>query len=115
MSATALMEAQRDNHLRAAMDRLLYGLRRFMHAYPRVETDALPDHDLVWVDDFKDGPAQTILEAMKTSPELWVRAARGSLPRAPRPFGKAAGRRPSRMAGDRRGQYRGGLRAARSL
>lgn len=72
---TAMMEAQSKSRLAAAMDRLLHNLREWVQVYPMREDDKMPAHDVVWVAGISgDGPGATILEAMKTSPELWAHA-----------------------------------------
>ena len=46
-----------------------------MRAYPMLEGDQMPEHDLVWVTEgVDDGPERVILEAMKATPELWLHA-----------------------------------------
>ncbi len=71
---TALMAAQQDIRLRYGMERLLHGLRRFVGVYPIREDDKMPEHDVVWMVEHKDSPQQTILEAIKSTPELWAPA-----------------------------------------
>ena len=76
MSITATEAAARQSNaqLRAAMDRLLYKLRRFVGVYPIHESDKMPENDVQWMAEIDADPAGTILEAVKAYPELWVHA-----------------------------------------
>jgi hypothetical protein len=74
-TVTATMATQADSRKRYAFDHLLHRLCKFMHAYPRVMDDKMPDHDIVWMDEIeRGGPAQTIRDAIKMHPEMWVEA-----------------------------------------
>jgi hypothetical protein len=74
-TVTAIMASKADSRKRYAFDRLLHRLRRFMHAYPRVMDDKMPDHEIVWLDEIeRGGPAQTIRDAIKAHPDLWAEA-----------------------------------------
>jgi hypothetical protein len=71
----AALESQVRHRIAGAMDRLMDGLKRYMRAYPMLQDDQMPEHDLVWVTEgVDDGPERVILEAMKATPELWLHA-----------------------------------------
>ena len=72
---TAIMAAQNDTRLRAAMFRLLHGLERCMGVYPFHQDDKMPEHRVVWMTEIGPrGPDGTILDAIKMHPELWAHA-----------------------------------------
>lgn len=71
---TAILKSQVALQLEAAMDHLLHDLRKFMMAYPRVMGAEMPDRDLVWHGTYNNGPAQTILAAIRANPVLWTAA-----------------------------------------
>lgn len=73
-SQTAIMEKQARFRLVYALDRLLCELKPFMRAYPRVEDDKMPDHDLEWITYIGSDPRQAIVNALKVNPELWLQA-----------------------------------------
>lgn len=76
-TATAIKEAQDKHRLGHVVARLLDNLLQFVRAYPMTVDGEMPEHDLVWVEGIeKDGPGQTILDAIKANHELW----RGALP-----------------------------------
>jgi molybdopterin-guanine dinucleotide biosynthesis protein A len=73
LTATRLLEMDSTARLARTVHHLLDRLRPFMRAYTRTPDDTMPEHRLVWVDDAvtRDGPGQTILQALKEHPELW--------------------------------------------
>lgn len=71
VTATEIMEVERSRKLQIALVRLFEGLRHFIRVHPIRREDQMPEHDIVWVDEIKTGPAQTLLAAIKANPELW--------------------------------------------
>jgi hypothetical protein len=71
---TAALESLVRRRIASAMDRLTNALKRYLRAYPMLEGDKMPEHDLVWVTGSDGGPERVILEALKATPELWLQA-----------------------------------------
>ena len=71
-TAAAAMAQQSSVRLRAAMDHLLYRLRRWVAVYPMHDADELPKHIVRWLaGPDGEGPQRAILDAIKMTPELW--------------------------------------------
>lgn len=73
-TATEMMQDQASRRLQIALVRLFDGLRKFVRVHPIHRDEKMPEHDVVWVDEFKSGPAQTLRDAIAQSPELWAHA-----------------------------------------
>lgn len=71
-TVTAFKAQQRDSRIAFAMDRLLHRLKAFVRIYPHIETDVVPDHDVVWVVDPDSGPGFVIANALQATPALWM-------------------------------------------
>src|SRR4029453_6585265 len=71
---TAALESLVRHRIAFAMDRLMQALKRYMRAYPMLEGDQMPEHDVVWVKELDGGPERLILEAIRATPELWLQA-----------------------------------------
>jgi hypothetical protein len=72
---TAVREGQIRSKYAFGMARLLYTLREFTRAYPQVESDTMPEHDIVFVTGVGDNtPDKAVLDALKMNPALWMSA-----------------------------------------
>ena len=69
-----MLQAQFDNQLRFAMNRLLHNLRKYIHVYAMRPNIEMPEHNPVWIRDMDRGPENEILDAIKANPELWRNA-----------------------------------------
>jgi hypothetical protein len=71
---SAALESLVRHRIAFAMDRLMQALKRYLRAYPMLEGDKMPEHDVVWFTELDGGPERVILEAIKATPELWLQA-----------------------------------------
>lgn len=69
------MNNQRNSELIASMNKLLHQLRNYVKAYPSSLDDSMPEHDIFWIEEASgNGPAKTILDAIRCHPILWTAA-----------------------------------------
>ena len=67
---TAVEAAMADRRVAYRLDLLLYDLKRFLRAYPIVQNDVMPDHDIDWLVMPDDDPRKRIMEAIAAMPDF---------------------------------------------
>ncbi len=71
---TAVQARMRDVRVHHATTRLLDKLRKWTRAYQRLESDQMPEHEIVFVTGVDGGPERELVDAMKATPALWLQA-----------------------------------------
>lgn len=74
LAVTATEQGMRESRIRHAMDHFLYRLKKHIGVYPLLQSDVLPDHEVVWMGGVDGGPSQEVVSAMKRFPVLWLHA-----------------------------------------
>lgn len=74
LAVTAVEQSMRESRICHALDHFLHRLKKHIGVYPRLQSDVLPDHEVVWTAGVDHGPGQEVASAMKRFPVLWLHA-----------------------------------------